>query len=119
MHQSSRRPSWRRESRTMPQLPAVVQNANAGDTDAFIALFVPVAGCVNDWARESRGAEAIRAWSDHEFIGKNVTLEVVTFYRTGTDDVVVIVQVGNGYTGPSTLIFRPQGNLLADMRIFV
>lgn len=107
----------------MPQLPAVVRNAleaaNAGDTDAFISLFVPVTGCVSDWGRESRGAEAIRAWSDDEFIGKNVTLEVVTFYRTGTDDVVVIVQVGgDGYNGPCTLTFRPQGDLLADMRIF-
>jgi ketosteroid isomerase-like protein len=107
----------------MPQLPAVVGKAlevvNAGDTDAFIALFVPEAGFVDDWGREFRGAEAIRTWSDDEFIGKHVTLEVVASYLTGNGDVVVIVQVGgNGYTGPSTLTFRPQGELIANMRIF-
>jgi hypothetical protein len=45
-------------------LPSAVRKAidaaNLGDTDAFLASFVPHLGVVNDWNREFRGTEAIR-----------------------------------------------------------
>ena len=42
--------------------------ANANDTEAFLACFTRD-GVVDDWGREFRGADEIRAWSDREFIG--------------------------------------------------
>src|SRR6201995_5671102 len=44
---------------------AVVDAANAGDADAFVACFPP-SGFVDDWGRQFRGHEAIRGWSDQE-----------------------------------------------------
>ena len=47
--------------------------ANANDTAAFLACFTPD-GVVDDWGREFRGPDEIRAWSDQEFIGVHVSL---------------------------------------------
>jgi hypothetical protein len=41
--------------------------ANAGDVDAFLACFEPN-GTVDDWGKIYTGQEAIRQWSDREFI---------------------------------------------------
>lgn len=50
--------------------------ANGHDTDAFVACFTED-GVVDDWGREFRGPDAIRAWSDAEFVGVDVQLELV------------------------------------------
>jgi hypothetical protein len=47
--------------------------ANANDTEAFLAMFVDGAA-VDDWGREFVGTDAIRGWSDREFIGKHVRI---------------------------------------------
>ena len=47
----------------------LLEAANANDTEAFLATFV-AGGVVDDWGREFDGADAIRGWSDREFIGK-------------------------------------------------
>ena len=64
----------------MDTLPAPVQAAvdaaNRGDVEAFLGVFAE-AGVVDDWGREFAGRNAIRGWSDAEFIGKQVTLAVV------------------------------------------
>ena len=58
-----------------PTLPdavaALLDAANAHDTDAFLGSFTAGA-VVDDWGREFPGAEAIRGWSDAEFIGVQV-----------------------------------------------
>jgi D-serine deaminase-like pyridoxal phosphate-dependent protein len=66
--------------RVMPEaLPEPVARllaaANGHDTDAFLASFT-ADGVVDDWGREFHGADAIRGWSDKEFIGVDVTLDV-------------------------------------------
>jgi hypothetical protein len=65
----------------MSQLPSPVERAiaaaNHGDTDAFLATFT-ADGVVDDWGREFVGREAIRGWSDREFIGVQVALTVTT-----------------------------------------
>jgi hypothetical protein len=53
----------------------LLKAANDNDVDAFLAGFT-VDGVVDDWGREFAGADAIRSWSDNEFIGKRVTLDV-------------------------------------------
>ena len=63
---------------------AAIDAANANDTAAFLACFIPD-GVVDDWGREFRGPDEIRVWSDREFIGAHVSLDVkeVEFRRNG------------------------------------
>lgn len=104
----------------MTKLPAPVRRAltaaNDGDTDAFLAIFTDH-GAVDDWGREFRGHDAIRGWSDNEFIGKQITLDVTGIEQTG-DTVTVSAQVGgNGFNGPSDFTFTLNGDRLDLMRI--
>jgi hypothetical protein len=74
---------------------------------------------VDDWGRTFTGREAIRGWSDAEFIGQRVTL-AVTEVSTGADvaEAVVTAQVGgDGFNGPSHFTFRAAGDQLASMKI--
>ncbi|WP_307160760.1 nuclear transport factor 2 family protein [Streptomyces rishiriensis] len=105
---------------TASPLPPVVATAlaaaNAHDTDAWLATFSPN-GAVNDWGRGFTGHEAIRAWSDAEFIGVDVTLHVTQAHTTG-DITTVLAQVGgNGFNGPSHFTFTVQGDQIILMRI--
>lgn len=101
-----------------PEVRTLVDAANLGDTDAFVAAFVPHRGVVDDWGRTFHGPNEIRRWSDGEFIGKGVTLKVIHFYSTDDAEVVVIAQVGgDGFNGPSTFTFRVAENKVAEMRI--
>lgn len=101
-------------------LPEPVQRAvdaaNAGDTDAFLAAFGDD-GAVDDWGRVFTGPDAIRGWSDQEFIGKQVTL-AVTGSRTEGAITTISTQVGgNGFNGPSDFAFTVDGDRVALMRI--
>jgi ketosteroid isomerase-like protein len=105
----------------MAELPAAVQSvleaANAGDVEAFLDAFADGDGAVDDWGRVFRGRDAIRGWSDDEFIGTQVTLEV-TGIRTDGATTVVSAQVGgNGFNGPSDFSFEVSGEKVARMTI--
>jgi hypothetical protein len=105
----------------MADVPVPVQNAldaaNAGDTEAFLDAFVDGEGAVDDWGRVFRGRDRIREWSDAEFIGQAVTLDV-TGVRTDAATVVVSAQVGgNGFNGPSDFAFDVDGDRVSLMRI--
>jgi SnoaL-like domain len=94
----------------------LLRAANAHDTAGFVGRFTPD-GVVDDWGREFRGAEAIRGWSDAEFIGVEVTLDV-TGVEMGDDAVVVAAQVGGqGFNGPSHFAFEIDGDLISRMTI--
>ena len=101
-------------------LPAAVQRAldaaNAGDIDAFLGAFT-ADGVVDDWGREFRGADAIRGWSDNEFIGKQVTLDVTQVVDKDGETVVTAQVGGNGFNGPSHFSFRVAGDRLSRMTI--
>jgi len=90
--------------------------ANANDTDAFLATFVEGA-VVDDWGREFAGTDAIRGWSDREFIGKHVSLKIDDVKQQG-DLTVVTAQVGgDGFNGPSHFSFLIDGDLVSRMTI--
>jgi hypothetical protein len=102
------------------QLPEPVRRAIdaalAGDTDGFLAEF-PEDGAVDDWGRLFTGHGAIRGWSDNEFIGRQVTLDVRDVKVNG-HDVTVTAQVGgNGFNGPSNFVFTLDGDRVMLMRI--
>jgi hypothetical protein len=90
--------------------------ANDHDTEAFLACFTED-GVVDDWGREFAGADAIRGWSDREFIGVAVVL-TVTGTATADNETTISADVGSeGYNGPSHFTFTVSGDLVSRMSI--
>ena len=104
----------------MDSVPDVVQvlldAANRGDIDAFLDAF-GAGGVVDDWGREFAGRDAIRRWSDAEFIGKQVSLAVTGVENDGARTVVGAEVGGNGFNGPSHFSFDVDGPRVARMTI--
>jgi hypothetical protein len=90
--------------------------ANANDTKAFLACFTPD-GVVDDWGREFRGPDEIRAWSDREFIGAHVSLEVTSVEQRAGATVVTATVGGEGFNGPSHFTFAVDRDRLTRMTI--
>jgi ketosteroid isomerase-like protein len=95
---------------------AALDAANRGDAEAFLDSF-SADGVVDDWGREFAGREAIRGWSDAEFIGKQVTLDVTAVEQDGGRTVITAQVGGNGFTGPSHFGFDVDGARLSRMTI--
>ncbi|ALG15204.1 nuclear transport factor 2 family protein [Kibdelosporangium phytohabitans] len=95
---------------------AAIDAANNNDPAAFLACFTED-GVVDDWGREFRGPELIGQWSDNEFIGKQVSLDV-TEVDTRDGETMVTAQVGgNGFNGPSHFSFTVDGDKVSRMTI--
>jgi hypothetical protein len=100
-----------------PPVRTLLDAANANDTDAFLAAFT-ADGVVDDWGREFRGPARIRAWSDAEFIGVRVSLDVRGVERQGDGAIVVTAEVGGqGFNGPSHFAFLLDGDRVSRMTI--
>ena len=104
----------------MNELPrpvaAALAAANSHDIAAFLACFTPN-GVVDDWGREFLGPDAIRAWSDSEFIGVHVSLDLTGVERDG-DAITVAANVGgDGFNGPSHFTFQIDGERVSRMTI--
>ncbi|MCB5910200.1 nuclear transport factor 2 family protein [Streptomyces pinistramenti] len=99
-----------------PPVQRALYRANGGDTDGFADCFAHD-GAVNDWGREFRGREEIRGWSDAEFTGKQVTLEVTGASTEGATTTVSTQVGGNGFHGPSVFAFTVDGDRIRLMRI--
>lgn len=95
---------------------ASIVATNAGDLQAFLDAFTPD-GSVDDWGRVFTGPDAITGWSDNEFIGKNVTLDVTKVTTTDADTVVIATVGGDGFNGPSTFTYTVSGDKLSRMTI--
>src|ERR1700712_893782 len=95
---------------------ALIEAANAWDTEAFLGCFT-ADGVVDDWGREFAGAEAIRGWSDREFIGVEVSLAVTDVASRGGETVVTAQVGGKGFNGPSHFLFVVAGERVARMTI--
>jgi ketosteroid isomerase-like protein len=101
----------------IPQpVAALIEAANANDTDAFLACLTPEA-VVDDWGREFRGADAIRGWSDREFIGVEVSLEVTDVEQQGGGTTVTATVGGQGFNGPSHFMFEVSDDRVTRMTI--
>jgi hypothetical protein len=104
-------------SATLPEPVArLLQAANDNDIEAFLAGFTDD-GVVDDWGREFAGADAIRSWSDNEFIGKRVSLDVREAQQAGATTVVTAEVGGDGFNGPSHFSFEVAGDRVARMTI--
>ncbi|MCZ4100621.1 nuclear transport factor 2 family protein [Streptomyces sp. SID13666] len=99
-----------------PAVQRAVDAANAGVTDDFLDSFT-ADGAVDDWGRVFAGREAIRGWSDKEFIGVDVSLDVTAVRRSGDTETVSATVGGNGFNGPSDFAFTVAGDRISLMRI--
>jgi hypothetical protein len=89
-------------------IPRVVADAidaaNAHDTERFLDAFAPD-GTVDDWGRVFTGREAVRGWSDSEFIGVDVSLTDLRVTAVDGGVAVTALVGGRGFNGPSTFTF--------------
>ena len=92
-----------------PSVEKLLAAANANDTEAFLSMFVE-GGVVDDWGRELVGRDAIRGWSDREFIGKHVSLAIRGIEQDGQAVVVTADVGGDGFNGPSHFTFVVDGD---------
>jgi SnoaL-like domain len=90
--------------------------ANNHDTDDFLDCFTDD-GVVDDWGREFVGADAIRGWSDREFIGVDVVLTVNGVQTDGVETTISAEVGGSGFNGPSHFTFTLRGDLVSRMTI--
>lgn len=93
-----------------------IDAVNAGDSEAFLGYF-PEDGLVDDWGRQFRGHDAIRGWSDQEFVGANGTLTATSVQRDGDTITVDGDWASSHFTGPSRFVFVVAGELVQEMRI--
>jgi SnoaL-like domain len=103
--------------RSLPgPVATALQATNDNDVDAFLRAFT-ADGVVDDWGREFVGPTAIRAWSDREFIGQHVTLDIQSVANDGDTTVVVAEVGGDGFNGPSHFRFNVHGDRVSRMTI--
>jgi hypothetical protein len=93
-----------------------VDAVNRGDTEAFLSRFT-LDGVVDDWGRRFTGRDAIRGWSDAEFIGAQGQMTVSDTSRDGADVVVVADWRSTHANGLSRFVFTLDGELVRQMRI--
>jgi hypothetical protein len=72
---------------------------------------------VDDWGREFRGPDEIRAWSDQEFIGVQVSLEVTDVEQEDQATTVTATVGGDGFNGPSHFTFSVRDERVTRMTI--
>lgn len=101
---------------TLPKTAAAyIQATNSHDSAAFLACFAEDA-VVNDAGREIHGIAAIKAWSDHDIMAAQVTLEVLDFCdRDGEVTITTKVDGNFDRTGlPDRLIIDHQLTFVGD-----
>jgi len=89
---------------------------NAGDTDAFLALFVED-GWIDDNGRRFTGHDDMRGWSDRELIGANTRFDVTGSEEAGRGAAVDIEVTSDGFNGYSRFAFEVEGDRLRSMAI--
>lgn len=102
---------------TIPDpVTSFIEAVNRHDEEAFLNAFTE-SGFVDDWGRTFTGREAIKAWSDKEFIGANGTLTPQDA-SVDLDSVVVVGDWASTHAnGLSRFEFRVDGDKIASMTI--
>jgi hypothetical protein len=93
-----------------------VAAVNRGDADAALAFF-GADGVVDDWGRRYVGADAIRAWSEREFVGAGGRMSPTQVARDGERVVVDAGWASRFYSGDSRFVFTVDGARIVEMRI--
>ena len=93
-----------------------VQPVNQGDSQAFLAFF-PKDGVVIDSGWRFAGHDAVRRWSDREFIGAHGRMTVKSVEQNKNVVTVRADWKSNFYTGPARFKFVLDGEQVRELRI--
>ncbi|MFC0531542.1 nuclear transport factor 2 family protein [Phytohabitans kaempferiae] len=93
-----------------------IDAVNRHDEDMFLDAFT-ADGVVDDWGRTFTGRDAMKRWSDKEFIGAKGTLTVEEVAVRGDEIAVVGDWRSNYANGRSMFVFVVDGDKLASMAI--
>ena len=93
-----------------------IRTVNAHDDAGFLDAFT-YDGAVDDWGRDFVGRDAIKAWSDREFIGSTGTLTPEEVSVSGDEITVVGDWRSTHANGRSSFAFRVVGDRIAKMTI--
>ncbi|MFK0150475.1 nuclear transport factor 2 family protein [Streptomyces sp. NPDC090499] len=95
-----------------------VEATNRGDAEAFAAAFTDDAE-LDDWGREFRGRDGVRAWDRTDNIGvqAHFTLDAIEPGPSAGTYVATLTVTGNGYNGTGPMTFRLRDGLIASLRI--
>lgn len=93
-----------------------VAAVNRHDEAAFLDAFT-AAGFVDDWGRIFTGRDAIKDWSDKEFLGAKGTMTVRSVVVDGDDVIVSADWASSWANGLSKFTFRADGDRIASMTI--
>ena len=99
-------------SRSPPRSPRPTPTTPRPSSTASPSMAWSTTGAASSAAREE-----IRGWSDREFIGAHVSLEVTEVIERDGDTVITAQVGGDGFNGPSHFTFRAAGDKLARMAI--
>lgn len=114
-----------RQTQELPKpIAAFINATNNLDTEKFIASFADGA-ILNDEATEHRGKDAIRQWSDRQYIGAKISAVVNEVVQIDGQTVVNFTLAGDfsayGITEPVTLDFyftlTPAGDKIKSLAI--
>lgn len=97
-------------------IDTLVKAVNDGETEQFLSLFTSD-GVVDDWGRRFVGQQAIRAWSDQEFIGAKGTLTVKNVQHANGSVSVAAGWKSKAYSGDSLFVFTIADGKIREMRI--
>jgi hypothetical protein len=89
-----------------------VEAVNRGDNESF-----PRNGVVEDSGRRFVGHDAIRRWSDAEFIGAKGHMTVISVEQKENVVNVTADWTSNYFSGPSRFVFVLKDKKIAEMRI--
>lgn len=103
--------------RTVPEpVASFIEAVNAHDEQRFLDAFTS-GGAVDDWGRTFTGREAIKGWSDNEFIGANGTLTVEEVSQHDDQIHVVGDWRSTHANGRSAFTFDVAGDQIEKMTI--
>lgn len=102
---------------TVPEpVASFITAVNNHDEQGFLKAFTED-GVVDDWGRNFPGRDAIKAWSDNEFVGAMGTLTVEEVSEDGEQVTVVGDWRSNHANGRSEFTFDIDGDRIAKMTI--
>ncbi len=104
-------------STTLPEpIATFVEGVNRHDEAAFLDAFT-ANGFVDDWGRIFTGRDAIKGWSDKEFIGARGTMTVAKVIATADSTEVIADWRSSWANGMSSFTFVTDGDKVASMTI--
>ena len=93
-----------------------VEAINAGDTEAFVALFSDD-GLISDWGTEYRGHDAVRRWAESDAIGAGASMTLLAAATDGAVTTTRFAWRSRVFNGESEGIFTVRGNRLVSFVI--